>query len=40
MTELVAAPSDINSDGVWLQATFPALLKEVVTSLHTNSTRA
>lgn len=37
MTELVAAPSDINSDGAWLQATFPALLKEVVTYLHTNS---
>lgn len=37
MTELVAAPADINCDGAWLQGTFPALLKEVVTYSHTNS---
>jgi hypothetical protein len=34
MTELVAALSDINSNGAWLQETFPAWLKEVVTYLH------
>lgn len=34
MTELVAALSDSNGDGAWLQETFPAWLKEVVTHLH------
>lgn len=34
LTELVASPAEINSDGAWLQETFPAWLKEVVTHMH------
>lgn len=34
MTELVAALSDSNGDGAWLQETFPARLKEIVTCFH------
>ena len=34
LTELVAAVSDGNGDSAWLQETFPAWLKEVVTCVH------
>ena len=34
LTELVAAVSDSNGDSAWLQESFPAWLKEVVTHVH------